>query len=167
MRIRLATSDDMPVLTKLVGFAAAEMAVHGTERDDAVYVSAIRYGIATGEAVVVAEQDDEIVGYCAWVHMPASPPGKAEGLGTWTFAPYRREHVARDMRRFAEEHAAAIGCRYVDGVVADGNEAGLQSALRAGFRVVGVLVRKDFGDGQEGHEEATPAEAGLLREAQS
>jgi GNAT superfamily N-acetyltransferase len=152
MIIRLANADDLEELRELVARYSEETAEHGTERNDALLLDLLRYGIQADEAVVVAEQFEEIVGWCAWVHLPASPAGKVEGLGTYVLPDYRQEHVSRDMRRFAEEHARRLGYRYVDGVAAEGNAAALESVLRMGFRRVGVLVRRDF-DGQ-GNEEA-------------
>lgn len=143
MRLRLATLDDMPVLERLVRHAGIELEERfGTPRMDTVVLLAMRYGIDTGQAVAVAEQGDDIVAWCARVHMPGMPDGYAEGLGTWVWEPYRKEHVGRDLRRFTDEHAARCGIEYVTGVAAVGNDAGLQSCLREGYEVVGTAVRK-------------------------
>jgi len=143
--IRLATSDDLPTLAKLVHWASEEMAKNfASPRLEEQIFGLIKYGIEQGEAVVVAEQFGDLIGWCAWVHIPTLPKGHVEGLGTWVHKPYRREHVARDMRKLAAEHCRLLGHLYVCGNVAEGNEAGLKSAERDGFRVTGYLVRKEL-----------------------
>jgi len=144
MIIRLANTDDIEALRPLVGAYSIETAAQGTERNDELLLDAILYGIRAGEAVVVAEQFDELIGWCAWVHLPLSPPGKVEGLGTYVVDGMRQEYVSRDLRKFAEEHARGRGYRYVEGCAANDNVAGFQSVMRLGFKVVGQLVRKEF-----------------------
>jgi len=144
VRIRLANTDDVPRLNALAIAYSLETEQHGTERNERLLCELLLYGIRAGEAVVVAEQDGDLVGFCAWVHLPHSPPTKVEGLGTYVVPPARRDHVSCALRKFAEEHAYRMGYRYVDGIAARDNPAGLESVLRRGFRVVGVHVRRDF-----------------------
>ena len=146
MKIRLATRDDLPTLVKLVGFATAEIErKFGTPRV-AAHMKCIEYGINAGDAVVVAEQNGDIVGWCAWVALPETPEGYVSGLGTWTFEPYRHEHVARDMRKFAAEHCRKRGHKFVTGIAAVGNDAGLKSCLAMGFKVTGYEVALDLAE---------------------
>lgn len=164
MQIRLATTDDLEALRGLVEAYTEETAQHGTERQPALLLDAILYGIRSDEAVVVAEQFDDVVGFCAWVHLPMSPDGKVEGLGTYVTPEWRLDHVSERMRQAARAHAVKRGYRYVDGVAADGNEAGLRSVLNMGFRAVGVLVRLDFAETAAPRDESrgAAAEDGLL-----
>lgn len=144
MKIRLATEADLPVLEHLVEAASRELdEKYATPRMDTGIVACLRYGVANG-TVVVAEQEDDIVGWCARVAMPGLPDGEAAGVGTWVWEPYRREHVGRDMRRLADEHAKAKGLKYVTGTVAIGNKAALKSVLAEGYQVVGYAVRKEL-----------------------
>lgn len=145
MIIRLATTDDVEQLRELVVAYGEEVEERGTERNDALLLDAIVYGVRAGEAVVVAEHLEDIVGWCAWVHLPMSPRTKCEGLGTYVTPEWRHDGVSRKLRDFAERHATALGYRYVDGCAAEDNIAGFESVMRMGFRVIGRLVRLEFG----------------------
>lgn len=150
MRIRLANDADIPVLQKLVAHAATELAEkYGTPRMDTGLMQCLKYGIDTKQAVVLAEQEQppdsknwEVIGWCARVHLPGLPPGQVEGLGTWTFEPFRRERVATDMRKFADDHARRCGARVITGIAAKDNVAGVRSCLDEGYEVVGYQMRK-------------------------
>ena len=83
MRIRLADTDDVPRLNALAIAYSLETEQHGTERNERLLCELLLYGIRAGEAVVVAEQEGDLIGWCAWVHLPHSPPTKVEGLGTY------------------------------------------------------------------------------------
>ena len=145
MRIRLAETADIGAIRELVAKASEELAeAYEMPRVDELMMAGIVHGVREREAVVVAEQDGRLLGFCAWVHLPHSPPTKVEGLGTYVIPVARREHISCSMRQFAEEHAWRMGYRYVDGIAARDNPAGLESVLRRGFRVVGVHVRRDF-----------------------
>lgn len=138
MKIRLATADDLPTLEKLVTFASEELAEKcGTARLDDLVFGLIERGVRAGEAVVVAEQEGAVVGWCARVARPELPDGEVQGVGTWVFGPYRREKVARDMRRVADAHAKHLGARYVIGVASVKNDAGIKSCLAEGYEVYG------------------------------
>lgn len=136
--IRLATESDLPTLKKLVAFASEELAAKcGTARMDNVVYGLIERGVHDGEAVVVAEDSTNIIGWCARVSRPELPHGEVQGVGTWVFQPYRREKVARDMRRLADRHAKQLGARYVIGVASIKNDAGIKSVLAEGYEVYG------------------------------
>lgn len=144
MIIRLATEDDLPILEKLVEYAVQELeAKFQTPRNSLVF-EMVKYGIGAGEAVVVAEQDQDVVGWCARVSMPGMAEGHAEGLCTWTFKPFRREHVGRDMRAFADAHAKSRGAKFVTGIAAKDNVAGINSCLAEGYVITGYLLRKEL-----------------------
>jgi GNAT superfamily N-acetyltransferase len=145
--IRPANTDDIELLRPLVQAYSEETAAQGVERNDALLLDAIIYGIRAGEAVVVAESAGDLIGFCAWVHLPMIPPGKVEGLGTYVMPEWRGAGVSSGLRAAAEAHAVAHGYRYVDGVYATGNEAGRESVMKQGFREVGVMVRRDFEGG--------------------
>jgi len=145
MRIRLATEADLPVLQKLVAHSAAELEEkYGTPRMDEGLMYCMRHGIETKQAVVVAEQAGEIIGWCARVHLPGLPPGQVEGIGTWVHEPFRRERVGADMRAFANEHARSLGAKYVTTAAARDNVAGVRSCLDEGFEVIGYVLRKEL-----------------------
>jgi len=154
LKIRLATQDDLPKLRLLVKYACEELEKNfGTPRMDDAFYDLLEQGIAAGEAVVVAEQQGDVIGWCCRVHRDGTPEGQVEG-GTWVWKPFRKEHVARDMRRFADEHAKAKGHTYVIGTAAKSNEAGIKSCLAEGFEIVaveqlgdeivGIQLRKDL-----------------------
>lgn len=164
MQIRLATTDDVPRLNALAVAYSLETEQYGTERNERLLCDLLLYGIRAGEAVVVAEQEGDLVGWCAWVHLPHSSPGKVEGLGTYVVPAVRRDHVSCALRKFTEEHAVLLGYRYVDGIAASDNPAALESVLSRGFRVVGTHVRRDFAETATPRDESrgAAAEDGLL-----
>lgn len=145
MKIRLATEADLPVLRKLTKAAQDDL----DHMDEAIYL-AMEYGVKTGQAVVVAEQHDEstdrwdTIGWCARVWAPGLPPDRADGIGVWVHKPYRRERVASDLKEFADAYTKDLGRKEVTGTVLAENEAGLRSALKSGFKVVGYMIRKDL-----------------------
>lgn len=152
MILRLATLDDLPKLGELVSLASAELEEkHGTPRMDAGLMNCLRIGIESRQAVVVAEQGGEVLGWCARVMLPGLAPGHAEGLGSWVREDYRRQHVARDLRRFADEHARQMGATFVTGTAAKDNIAGVMSCRNEGYVIVGYLMRKELRN-----EEAAP-----------
>jgi hypothetical protein len=146
VRIRLALTDDLDSLRELVAKASEELhETFDTPRMDDLIMVGITHGIRSGEAVVVAEQMGEIIGYCAWVHLPGLPPGVVEGLGTYVLPMARKDYVSHDMRVYATDHARRMGYQYVRGEVALNNEAGLKSALANGFEISGYVIRKELG----------------------
>lgn len=146
MRIRLAEAADLGAIRELVEKASEELAeAYGMPRVDELMMAGIVHGVREGEAVVVAEQMEEIVGYCAWVHLPGCPPEAVEGLGTYVMPLARKDYVSHDMRVYATDHARRRGYEYVRGEVAMSNEAGLKSALANGFEITGYTVRKELG----------------------
>ena len=86
---------------------------------------------------MVAEQDGDLVGFCAWVHLPHLPPTKVEGLGTYVVP----RHGATMRRAFPEVRRGARGASRLP---LRGRDRRLrkpgrsESVLRRGFRVVGV-----------------------------
>lgn len=162
MRIRLATQDDIGRIAELVVLASEELEEYGTPRVDDAVIAAIVGGIRDGEAVVVAEQEGEVVGFTARVHLPGSDPDCAEGIGRYVLPACRLDHVDRDMQRFAEAHARSRGRKYITGSIMKDNQASLAACLKGGYRVVGYLVRRDLYGQEEGQAEAATATERLL-----
>lgn len=145
MTIRLATLADLPVLARLVEYAADELAEKfDTPRMGAGVTACIKHGLDTHQAVVVAEQQGEVIGWCARVSLPGLPEGQVEGLGTWVAEKYRRDGVAREMREFADEQARIRGAKFVTGIATKGNIAGIESCLAEGYKIAGFLMRKEL-----------------------
>lgn len=146
MRIRLADASDIGAIQELVQQASAELAENfDAPRLDDLIMAGIVHGVREREAVVVAEQFDELIGFCAWVHLPGTPADGVEGLGTYVVPQARKDYVSHDLRVYATDHARRLGYKYVTGTLALDNEAGLKSALANGFTVAGYLVRKELG----------------------
>lgn len=145
MILRLANMADLPALTEMVALASAELEEkHGTPRMDGGIIACLRIGIESRQAVVVAEQEGELVGWCARVMLPGLAPGHAEGVGTWTSPEHRKQGVAHDMRKFADEYAKSIGVRFITGIAAKDNVDGMMSARADGYEVIGYQVRKEL-----------------------
>lgn len=146
MRIRLAEVGDLGVIRELVEQASAELEeAYGTPRMDDLMMAGIVHGVREREAVVVAEQMGDIIGFCAWVHLPGTPAGWVEGLGTYVVPMARKDYVSQDMRVYATDHARRLGYDHVHGEISLSNEAGLKSALANGFEISGYAVLKDLG----------------------
>lgn len=133
---------DLPALERMVAQAGEEMAAKfGCDRQENAQLAAFRFGISQGEAVVVAEQSSgDVVGFCAWVGLPLTPPGLVSGLGTYVLPEYRGDHVCHSMRQFAADHCRTLGYKRVRGELALENEAGRVSSEKEGFRVVAQIV---------------------------
>jgi GNAT superfamily N-acetyltransferase len=101
---------------------------------------AIQYGIRRGEAVVVAEESGELVGFVVWVAFPDAAEGEVLGAGTYVAPQFRRQLVSVEMREFAKDYCREKGRKYVSGAVFGENVAGLRAAKRTGARVRGYLV---------------------------
>lgn len=144
MIIRLATQDDLPTLKPLVSWACEELEKNfGTPRADDLVFGMVSYGVNAGDAVVVAiDEYGDTIAWCARVQLPGLPEGYAEGVGTWVHPNVRQERVGTDIRDFADKHAKARGVKYVTGIAAKGNVAGIGSCLKEGYEIVGHLMRK-------------------------
>lgn len=148
MKIRLAELSDLDAIRELVSMACEELeTAYGTPRMDDLMVASIALGIRAREAVVVAEQIGEIVGFCAWVHIPGCPADAVEGIGTYVLPMARKEYVSHDMRQFATDHARRLGYKFIRGEVALNNEAGIKSAVANGFEITGYTIRKELDGG--------------------
>jgi hypothetical protein len=62
VKIRLASRDDLPALERLVGWAAKELAADFDTPQHPDHLKLIEWGIDAGEAVVVAEQEGDVIG---------------------------------------------------------------------------------------------------------
>lgn len=96
-----------------------------------------------GEPTLVYVMDNAPIAYTLWGGLP-NPIGIdyrdriCSGLGTYVLPSYRKRGVSVALRAEAERQAKARGYNRVCGVAY--HEAGLVSALRAGFIAVGSQV---------------------------
>lgn len=149
MKVRLAQVGDIARLQQAIAQADAEVsAKFGHEPASAWIGTAVASAVREGQGVVVAVDDaGDLAGYVAWVALPGFPAGVVHGLGTWVAPAERRTGLATEMRRMAAIWWREHGGRYVEGVAATGNEAGLRSVELLGFRPVGTVVRLDLTGG--------------------
>lgn len=140
MQIRLANPDDGPKLWALVEEYVEEQKSLGNPDQRKVLAMAIQYGVRRGEAVVVAEESSELVGFVAWVSLPDAAEGEVLGVGTYVAPQFRRQLVSVEMREFAKDVCKAKGKKFVSGAVFGENVAGLAAAKRTGAKVRGYLV---------------------------
>ena len=140
MLIRLANADDAAKLWRLVEEYVEEQVDLGNPDQRKVLVMAIEYGVRRGEAVVVAEEGDRLVGFVVWVAFPDAAEGEVLGAGTYVTPEFRRQMVSIEMREFAKDYCKERGNKYVSGAVFGENVAGLRAAKRTGAKVKGYLV---------------------------
>jgi|SRR5580765_4738139 len=138
--IRLANGDDGQKLWRLVEEYIEEEKLRGSPDQRKVIAMAIEYGVRRGEAVVVAEESDELVGFVVWVSLPNVAEGEVLGAGTYVAPQFRRQLVSVQMREFAKDYCRAKGKKYVTGAVWGDNTAALKAAKRTGAKVKGYLV---------------------------
>jgi len=141
--IRQATIDDWNSLAALI----AQMNFDHSQKFDPINSihlvgEGILHGIRTNEAVYVAELDNKMVGYCAWVHLPLSPEGLVNGYGTYVDEAHRGKKISEKLRASATKHCKLLGYDTIQGVAHLDNDAGLQSSLRNGFEIKGHLLQK-------------------------
>jgi predicted N-acetyltransferase YhbS len=144
VEIRLATEGDLDRLKPLVSWACEELEKRfGTPRADSLVYEMVKYGVQAGEAVVIAlDEYNDMVGWCARVHHPSMPDGYAEGFGTWVHPNLREERIGSDMRKLADDHAKQRGVKFVHGVAAKDNVAGVKSCLAEGYEIRGYSMVK-------------------------
>lgn len=140
MLIRLANADDGKRLWRLVEEYIEEEKRRGSPDQRKVLAMAIEYGIRRGEAVVVAEVDDELVGFVVWVALPDAAEGEVLGCGTYVAPQFRRQLVSVEMREFAKDFCREKGKKYVTGAVWGDNAGALKAAKRTGANIKGFLV---------------------------
>jgi GNAT superfamily N-acetyltransferase len=142
--IRLATEDDLPQLWPLLRDYMESQVDIGASDQTHVLEWCLRFGVARGEAVVVAEDDGVIVGFCLWVHNEGTADDEVAALGTYVVPTHRKRNLSGQMREMAKEHCRLRGYKRVAGAVLYGNEPGLMSALASGARLAGTLLRWDL-----------------------
>lgn len=149
MNVRLAQNRDIGPLQDAIRKADAEVSSKfGCEPAAEWLAETVASAVREGQGVVVATDDDEnLVGYVAWVALPNSPPGVVHGLGTWVAPGARRSGIATQMRALAASWWKWRGAKYVEGVAATDNNPGLRSAEHVGFRISGYVVRLDLQGG--------------------
>jgi len=138
--IRLATPLDGEKLWALAEeFLASQMEFGAPDQRKALAL-ALKHGIDSGGAVVVAEQNGELVGFVAWTAHPGAADGEAVGFGTYVKPDHRKHGFSERMRDFAKRHLRHQGISFVTGAVRDNNIPGLASARTSGGRIVGYIV---------------------------
>ena len=142
--IRHARLDDWEPLTKLIAKMVVDHSKFDPMTNTTVVGEGILHGIRSNEAVFVAEHEEELRGYVAWVHLPLSPAGLVSGLGTYVEPEYRKVGVSKLLRDAATDFCKRKGYCVVQGVAHIDNEAGLQSSLANGFYITGHLVSKNL-----------------------
>jgi GNAT superfamily N-acetyltransferase len=138
--IRLANADDGPKLWRLVEEYIEEERRRGSPDQRKVIALAIEYGIRRGEAVVVAEEAGELVGFVVWVAFPDAAEGEVLGAGTYVTPRFRRQLLSVQLREFAKDFCRAKGKKFVSGAVWGDNAAAIAAAKRTGAKVKGYLV---------------------------
>jgi GNAT superfamily N-acetyltransferase len=138
--IRLANADDAAKLWRLVEEYVEEQKSLGNPDQRKILALAIEYGVRRGEAVVVAEESGELVGFVVWVAFPDAAEGEVLGAGTYVAPQFRRQLVSVEMREFAKDFCRAKGMKFVSGAVLGENVAGLAAAKRTGAKVRGYMV---------------------------
>lgn len=150
VEIRQASQADCGQLAEMVKALSDEQEALGETPIPEQIERAITYAFESGQPIWVADDGEALIGFCAWVALPELPVGDVMGFGTFVCPEYRRHGLSQHLRDTAIAYWQSRGAKSVSGVVVEGNEAGMRSALSAGFRVVGQVVRKDFHEGQEG-----------------
>ena len=96
---------------------------------------------------LLAEDDASAVGVLLWGSLQQPPVdtdlGKtAQGWGTYVVPASRGKHVAKQLREAGAKALAEMGFDHVVGAAERGNDGGLASGTKAGFKItqqVGVL----------------------------
>jgi len=136
--IRACASPEADDVFALIVLASVELERYGTPNMATTLIHLVNAALVAGQPIYVAEEDGEIVGYCAWLRIEGTPLGMITGAGTYVKPKHRKRGLARQMREAATNYWREHEGKYVRGTVASGNEAG-RLALE-GFRVVGYEV---------------------------
>jgi GNAT superfamily N-acetyltransferase len=140
--IRSALGADFDRMAVLVRSCCEELeSKYGSLPAAELIVNAMDVALQCGQRIYIDEEGDQVVGVCLWVEQPGMP-GIVAGLGTYVHPAFRGRKISSALRDRAESHWKELGFTQVTGTVADGNVAGLQSALNRGFEKVAVEVRK-------------------------
>lgn len=145
--IRLATNDDEQGVERLCRLLDASHVERGEASQLLLLTWAAQFGITAHEPVVVAEDDQgDLVGLVLWVHLPGTEEGLVTAFGTYVLPDHRRSNLSTEMRDYASEQCWQRGYQRIEGAVFAWNDAGLKAVEKAGFKVVGVVVRKERAD---------------------
>lgn len=146
MTVEYANTSDVPELAQAIATASQELAEqYGTPDSSLAILRGACFGIENQQAVVIARDGDGICGFVIWVWFEGvSAAGSVEGLGTWVSRAHRRDGLGAAMRELAERRCVEAGRKCVSGIVALGNDAAMESVVKAGFDVMGIAVRKVF-----------------------
>lgn len=140
--IRQANEEDWPRLKVLIGWACKELFdEYCQSRLDLDIERIVSSCLLNKLGVWVLEDEHAMVqGYICWT-------GHANGevvigAGTYLIPSLRGHKYSDDLRNVASVFWKDKGFRKVQGVVAQGNIAGWESAERNGFKVVGYALEK-------------------------
>jgi len=139
--VRLATEDDMAALLPLVDAFVEDQKRIGEPDQRAYILIAARQAMMTGEALVVAADGKELVGYLIWTAFPGAPKGEVLGAGTYVAPEYRSRGIAARMQRYALHHLFDMGYEWVTGAVALKNEAAIHLIGATGAEITGYVIR--------------------------
>lgn len=144
MKIRPATLEDWTDLAILIEAMNVEERVEfGMPDFTRLHLDTVHLIIASGlGGVFVAEDDNEIVAFSAWVSFPTFPVGYVEGIGAYTTPSLRRSKVAHELGVAAMNHFAAQGGEYVYGRVYFANEPSMARCFAEGAEKIGYLIRR-------------------------
>lgn len=156
--IRLATIADLEPLAYMAWALDRDHVARGEPSVLDALTIGLDHAFATGQPVMVSEQGGKLVGFCLWVNLPGQKPNEATCFGTYIEPDHRGHGLSLALRNEATKDHIERGVTTFNGSVVLGNHAGLESALADGFRVTGLLVRKEVDNGQgkqgvEGREE--------------
>jgi len=144
--IRTATLGDWSELAMLIeAFNSEKVLRYGEPDYTRMHLDACHLAIAGGHGgVYVAQDGDEVIGYCAWLSLPTMPVGVVDGIGTYVVPDRRRELVAEALNLAAIEHHKKAGATRVYGVVSNDNGPSRARMEAYGAKAVGTLYRWDL-----------------------
>ena len=129
----------------------ASQVVLGAPDQRKILAVCMKYGIEHDEAVLVAEDDELLVGFVAWTHLPDAADGEVVAAGTYVAPDYRERGISNALRAAAKDRCREKGYRFVSGTVLTENHAGVQAVASSGGKIVGYIVRYDLrSSSQEG-----------------
>ena len=144
MRIRPATLDDWSELAALIeALNVEERTKFGMPDFTRVHLETVHAMLVAGlGGVFVAEYDEHLVAFSAWVSFPQFPTGYVEGIGAYVAPEYRRGKVAHELGVAAMNHFAAEDGTFVHGRVYLANEPSVARCLAEGAEIIGLLIRR-------------------------
>lgn len=139
--VRLATEEDLPALLPMMDCFVEDQRSIGEPNQRDYLLIAARQALATGQALVVAADERELVGYLIWTAFPGAPKGEVLGAGTYVAPKYRGKGIAARMQRYALHHLFDMGYEWVTGAVALKNEPAIHLIGATGAEITGYVIR--------------------------